>query len=338
MARLEPVRERDRPRGCHHARPADRRRRAAGRRAGLLHAIPVRRRTSARSSSPVGGPGRVGTSSSRRGSRSTAGRLRRSRPPGSRRSTSRLRRCPTASSTSLTTTSTRSATPSNRTRSPPCCVEPLQGEGGVIVPSSDYLAGVRQLCTERGVLLMLDEVQTGLGRTGRVVRLPPGHLRPDVVTMAKALGNGMPVGACWATRGGGRGVRPRRPRLDVRRPAAGHGCRAGDALSDGGRGRLRPGPAGRRASWPAARRVAPGRRRPRCRAAAGGRDRDGRRGRRRREGLAGGLLVNPVRPDAIRLAPPLLVSEAEIDEALGILADVLERTVPVVHPALPRRR
>ena len=77
-------------------------------------------------------------------------------------------------------------------------LEPLQGEGGVMVPSSDYLGAVRSLCTERNALLMLDEVQTGLGRTGHWFAFQAQGLEPDVVTMAKALGNGMPVGACWA--------------------------------------------------------------------------------------------------------------------------------------------
>ena len=67
-----------------------------------------------------------------------------------------------------------------------------------MVPSSDYLGAVRALCTERGALLMLDEVQTGLGRTGHWFAFQAQGLEPDVVTMAKALGNGMPVGACWA--------------------------------------------------------------------------------------------------------------------------------------------
>ena len=77
-------------------------------------------------------------------------------------------------------------------------LEPIQGEGGVMVPSSDYLGAVRALCTERNALLMLDEVQTGLGRTGHWFAFQAQGLEPDVVTMAKALGNGMPVGACWA--------------------------------------------------------------------------------------------------------------------------------------------
>ena len=77
-------------------------------------------------------------------------------------------------------------------------LEPVQGEGGVNPATAEYFAGVRRLCDERGILFMVDEVQTGLGRTGRVVRLPAPRRRPDVVTMAKALGNGVPIGACWA--------------------------------------------------------------------------------------------------------------------------------------------
>ncbi len=77
-------------------------------------------------------------------------------------------------------------------------VEPIMGEAGVVVPSSDYLGALRQLCTDRGILLMVDEVQTGLGRTGRWFGFQHLDVEPDVVTMAKSLGNGMPVGACWA--------------------------------------------------------------------------------------------------------------------------------------------
>ncbi|HLN41479.1 MAG TPA: aminotransferase class III-fold pyridoxal phosphate-dependent enzyme, partial [Acidimicrobiales bacterium] len=63
-------------------------------------------------------------------------------------------------------------------------VEPIQGESGVIAPSSDYLGGVRELCTERGILLMVDEIQTGLGRTGRWFAFQHAGIEPDVVTMA----------------------------------------------------------------------------------------------------------------------------------------------------------
>lgn len=78
-------------------------------------------------------------------------------------------------------------------------LEPIQGEGGVIVPSDSYLSEVRNACNEAGALLVLDEVQTGMGRTGKWFGFHHEGIRPDIVTMAKALGNGAPVGACWAT-------------------------------------------------------------------------------------------------------------------------------------------
>jgi acetylornithine/N-succinyldiaminopimelate aminotransferase len=77
-------------------------------------------------------------------------------------------------------------------------LEPIQGEGGVNPATPAYFHGVRRLCDERGVLLMVDEVQTGLGRTGRWFGFQNLGVMPDVVTMAKALGNGVPIGACWA--------------------------------------------------------------------------------------------------------------------------------------------
>src|SRR5205814_8045830 len=77
-------------------------------------------------------------------------------------------------------------------------LEPVQGEGGVKPASSAHLHGGRALCDEREALLILDEVQTGLGRTGRWFGFEHSGVRPDVVTMAKALGNGVPIGACWA--------------------------------------------------------------------------------------------------------------------------------------------
>lgn len=77
-------------------------------------------------------------------------------------------------------------------------LEPIQGEGGINVPSDGYLQAVRALCDDRSLLFMLDEVQTGLARTGRWFAHHHEGVEPDVVTMAKALGNGMPIGACWA--------------------------------------------------------------------------------------------------------------------------------------------
>ncbi len=74
-------------------------------------------------------------------------------------------------------------------------VEPIQGEGGVIVPDDDYLPGLRKLCDASGALLILDEVQTGVGRTGTLWAYEHSGIEPDVMTLAKALANGVPIGA-----------------------------------------------------------------------------------------------------------------------------------------------
>lgn len=78
-------------------------------------------------------------------------------------------------------------------------LEPIQGEGGVRVPDGDYLRKVRALCDEKKVLLILDEVQTGLGRTGKLFAYEHAGITPDIITLAKALGNGVPIGAMGCT-------------------------------------------------------------------------------------------------------------------------------------------
>lgn len=78
-------------------------------------------------------------------------------------------------------------------------LEAIQGEGGVRVPANDYLAKVRALCDERGLLLILDEVQTGLGRTGKLFAHEHAGITPDIMTLAKALANGVPIGAVGCT-------------------------------------------------------------------------------------------------------------------------------------------
>jgi len=77
-------------------------------------------------------------------------------------------------------------------------VESIQGEGGVVVPDAGYLAGLRALCDRQGWLLMLDEVQSGMGRTGALFAFQHEGIHPDVMTLAKGLGNGVPIGACLA--------------------------------------------------------------------------------------------------------------------------------------------
>lgn len=78
-------------------------------------------------------------------------------------------------------------------------LEPIQGEGGVVLPDPDYLKGVREICREHAVLLILDEVQVGMGRTGRLFAHQHFGITPDIMTLAKALGNGLPIGAMLAT-------------------------------------------------------------------------------------------------------------------------------------------
>lgn len=77
-------------------------------------------------------------------------------------------------------------------------VEPIQGEGGIVVPEAGYLGALRSFCDQHDCLLIVDEVQTGLCRTGRWFAFQHDALRPDILTLAKALGNGVPIGACLA--------------------------------------------------------------------------------------------------------------------------------------------
>jgi predicted acetylornithine/succinylornithine family transaminase len=203
-------------------------------------------------------------------------------------------------------------------------LEPVQGEGGVNPATAEYFQGVRRICDERGLLLIADEIQTGLGRTGRWFGYEHFGVRADVVTVAKALGNGFPVGACWArdevadafrpgdhgtTFGGqplaaaaARATLEEMRRLDVPTLATHAGARLGSAVAalDGvsgvrGLGLLLGAELEEGLD---ARAVA---------AAA----------------LGAGLIVNPVRPTTLRFAPSLLITDAEIDEAVALLAAVL---------------
>jgi predicted acetylornithine/succinylornithine family transaminase len=202
-------------------------------------------------------------------------------------------------------------------------IEPIMGEAGVVVPSSDYLAGLRQLCTDRNMLLMVDEVQTGLGRTGRWFGFQHLDIEPDVVTMAKALGNGMPVGACWA-------------RAEVAAAFA-----PGDHGSTFGGQPLAMSAARATLAVMEAEDVPARARRSGARLQAGleglpGVDHVRGAGlllaavltepvavAAGRQALEAGLVVNAPRPDVLRFAPSLLVSDADIDRAVAIVGAVL---------------
>lgn len=207
-------------------------------------------------------------------------------------------------------------------------VEAVQGEGGVNPAPAGYLEAVRDLCDERGALMVVDEVQTGLGRTGRWFAFEHAGVEPDVVTMAKALGNGMPIGACWArsevsarfgrgdhaTTFGGQPLAARAAIavLDVmeQEDVPARARRAGERLRDG------------LAALPGVRDV-------RGLGLLLGAVLDGvDAGDVVRACLERGLVVNPVTPDAVRFAPPLLVADDEVDAAVRIVADALEEVGP----------
>ncbi|HVM67627.1 MAG TPA: acetylornithine/succinylornithine family transaminase [Acidimicrobiales bacterium] len=209
-------------------------------------------------------------------------------------------------------------------------LEPVQGEGGVNVPDPGYLTGVRALCDERGVLLIMDEVQTGLGRTGRWWGFEHAGARPDIVTSAKALGNGVPIGACWARQdvasafqpgdhGSTFGGQPLASAAalatlrvmeeeDVPARAAAAGAHLSKALE------AVPGVASVRGPGlligaelePAVLEAHEG----------------GAKGVQARL-LEAGLVVNAVTATALRFAPQLLVSDDEIEEAVGTVRAVL---------------
>jgi acetylornithine/N-succinyldiaminopimelate aminotransferase len=202
-------------------------------------------------------------------------------------------------------------------------LEPVQGEGGVNAATAEYFGGVRRLCDERGVLLMVDEVQTGLGRTGRWFGFQHLGIEPDVVTMAKALGNGVPIGACWARADVAAVFRPGDHATTFGgQPLAAAAARAVLATMEAEDAPGRAAKAGERL----AERVAalPGVAGVRGRGLLLAVELDGHDARAVNAALLdAGLVANAVTPTALRLAPSLLISDDEIDEAVAILQQVL---------------
>jgi acetylornithine aminotransferase len=206
-------------------------------------------------------------------------------------------------------------------------LEPIMGEGGVVVPPAGYLVAAREITAEHGALLVLDEVQTGIGRTGAFFAHQHDGITPDIVTLAKGLGGGLPIGACLAvgdtaellTPGlhgstfGGNPVCTAAAlavlqvladehlieRADVLGKSISHGVEAlGHPLVDHvrGRGLLR----GIVLTAEAAKAVE-----------TAARD--------------AGFLVNAAAPDVIRLAPPLVITEAQVEAFLSALPAILDQ-------------
>ena len=205
-------------------------------------------------------------------------------------------------------------------------IEPTLGEGGVVPAPVGYLQAAREACDASGALLVVDEVQSGIGRTGHWFASLAEGVRPDVITLAKGLGGGLPIGACIGVGPAGELFAPGdhgstfggnpvscAAALAVLTTIADEHLldqvkRVGAHLADG---------------WSASTAHS-------CRATRGG-------GLWQALALTGahavaietaarehGLLVNAVKPDVIRLAPPLILTEADVDEALPLLGSALD--------------
>jgi acetylornithine/N-succinyldiaminopimelate aminotransferase len=203
-------------------------------------------------------------------------------------------------------------------------VEPIQGEAGVVVPPEGYLRELRRLCDEHGVLLICDEVQTGMGRTGTLFAFEREDVKPDILTLGKGLGGGVPISAVLANErascfvpGDQGGTYNGNPLMvAVARAVFDVVSRAEFLATVRARGRyleqrLAPlceelglGLRGRGLLWalvlpePSAEAIV-----SRC--------------------FAAGLLLNAPRPNLLRLMPSLRVTEAELDEFAGLLRGVL---------------
>jgi len=202
-------------------------------------------------------------------------------------------------------------------------LEPVQGEGGVNPASPEYFQAVRRLCDERGILLVVDEVQTGLGRCGAWFAHQRLGIVPDVVTMAKALGNGVPIGACWAKAEVAAAFEPGDHATTFGgQPLATAAARAVLAVMEAedvparaerAAGRLRAGAEG-----------LPGVAAVRGLGLLLALELDGHDAREVAARLLElGAIVNAVTPTALRLAPSLLIGDDEIDHALDLLHKAL---------------
>jgi acetylornithine/succinyldiaminopimelate/putrescine aminotransferase len=203
-------------------------------------------------------------------------------------------------------------------------LEPVQGEGGVWPAGPEYFQAVRRLCDERDLLFMVDEVQTGLGRTGRWWGFQHYGIRPDVVTVAKALGNGVPIGACWARSEVASAFVPGDHASTFGgQPLAASAARATLAVMEA---QDVPHLSEERGAYLKKRLAAL----PSVRTVRGlglllGVELAGAGARPVAAScLEQGLVINAVTDSALRLAPSLLVSEGEIDEAVDIIGKTLE--------------
>ena len=204
-------------------------------------------------------------------------------------------------------------------------IEPIQGEAGVFVTSDEALLAARQACDAVGALLIVDEIQAGMGRTGSLWAYQQTPVRPDVITSAKALGGGVPIGACIT---GPEAAEVLQPGDHGSTFAGGPVATAAalavldliddPALLRGVRER------GARAARPASKRSTASREvRGRGLMVGAGLAEGVDAAAVGAELLRRGLVVNVPRPDTIRLLPPLIVDAAQIDRAVGLIGEAL---------------
>jgi len=207
-------------------------------------------------------------------------------------------------------------------------LEPIQGEGGVYVADHEYLKAVRELCTQKDVLLILDEVQTGMGRTGTLFAYEQLGVQPDIMTLAKGLGGGVPIGACLAKAEIARAFGPGSHastfggnplacaaalavlRLLLEGPVLNQACRMGEYLAKGlfeckdryravrdvrGMGLLQ----GIELEMDAKTLVS--------------------------DCLKRGILINATGEHVLRFVPPLIISQSEIDRLIEVLSQIFNR-------------
>ncbi|MCH2519557.1 MAG: aspartate aminotransferase family protein [Dehalococcoidia bacterium] len=205
-------------------------------------------------------------------------------------------------------------------------LEPVQGEGGVNIPADDYLSRVREWCDEKGLLLILDEIQTGMGRLGSLFGYQEFGVEPDVITLAKGLGYGTPIGAflskeyCMALVPGDHGstfggnalttaAAYAGTKFLIENDIPGHARAMGDHLQ-------------RRLNELKSRFSFVKDVRGKGLLVAMEFESD-IAGQLLTHANAGGLLLNAVKPNAIRFMPPLNVTAEEIDQAMSLLEDAL---------------
>jgi acetylornithine aminotransferase len=224
-------------------------------------------------------------------------------------------------------------------------LEPCQGEAGVVPAPAGYLRAAREACDAAGALLVIDEIQSGIGRTGSWFAHQANGAMPDVLTLAKGLGGGLPIGACVGLGAAGTALRKgdhgstfggnpvacaaALAVLDTieSQGLLGNAAAAGEHLAHRLAGTEHPLLAGVRGRglWLAVLLAQPaaGAVEAACRDA--------------------GFLVNAVQPDAIRLAPPLILTDAQADAFVSALPAILDQAaaepaVPVPYPAPPVRQ